>query len=271
MTTHRDQKVAIAGLGAIGLTLAQRLNEVPGLALAAVSARDRQGAEQRLAAAGIRNIPILAAEKLAEQADIVVECLPAAHFEIVARPALAAGRTLVVLSAAALLSSGLDTEQNSPGRIVVCSGAILGLDGVRAAAEGTIHDMRIITTKPPRGLTGAPYLTDRKIDPAAISELTRIFAGPVREGAKGFPANVNVAAALSLAGIGPDRTQMEVWADPQSTRNRHRIEVKSDAVNFSIEIEGVPSPSNPATGLLTAQSALTTLRRLATPPVIVGS
>ncbi len=97
-----------------------------------------------------------------------------------------------------------------------------------------------------------------------------MFAGSARDGARGFPANVNVAAALSLAGIGPDRTQMEIWADPALTRNTHRIVVEADSARLTMMIENVPSEENPKTGKITALSTLALLRGLVS-PLRVGS
>ena len=109
------------------------------------------------------------------------------------------------------------------------TGALLGLDAVTAAAEGVIQSVRMVTRKPPRGLAGAPYLEQHGISVEGLNEPKRVFAGTARDGAAGFPANVNVAAALSLAGIGPDRTMMEIWADPTVERNCHTIEVDADS------------------------------------------
>jgi aspartate dehydrogenase len=97
-----------------------------------------------------------------------------------------------------------------------------------------------------------------------------VFAGSAREAIAGFPANVNVAVALSLAGIGPDRTQIEVWADPTVTRNTHTVTVKSDSADLSMTIANIPSEENPRTGRITALSVLAALRRL-TEPLVVGS
>jgi aspartate dehydrogenase len=93
----------------------------------------------------------------------------------------------------------------------------------------------------------------------------RVFAGNAREGARGFPANVNVAAALALAGIGPERTALEIWADPALERNTHRIEVEADAARFAMSIESIPSEENPRTGKLTALSVIACLRGLVEP------
>jgi aspartate dehydrogenase len=132
---------------------------------------------------------------------------------------------------------------------------------VRAAAEGEIHSVRMVTRKPPAGLKGAPYLAQHGIDLDAVTTPTRIFEGSARDGARGFPANVNVAAALSLAGIGPDKTRLEIWADPTVTRNTHSIELDADSVRLTMKIENVPS-ENPRTGKVTPLSAIACLRGL---------
>jgi aspartate dehydrogenase len=122
----------------------------------------------------------------------------------------------------------------------------------------------MITRKPPRGLAGAPYLVANGISVEGLNAAKRVFAGTAREGAAGFPENVNVAAALSLAGIGPDRTLLEIWADPAVERNCHTIEVDSDSSRFTLSIENVPS-ENPKTGRITALSVLAALRKLGAP------
>jgi aspartate dehydrogenase len=129
-----------------------------------------------------------------------------------------------------------------------------------AAAEGTIHSVRMVTRKPIEGLLGAPHLVENNIKIEGITEPLRIFEGTAREAAKGFPANLNVAVALSLAGIGPDKTRVEIWADPTVTRNTHRIEVDSDSARFSMGIENIPS-ENPKTGRITALSVIACLRK----------
>jgi len=103
-----------------------------------------------------------------------------------------------------------------------------------------------------------------------VREPVRVFAGTAREAARGFPANVNVAAALALAGIGPDRTSVEIWADPTVTRNTHTITVEADAARLTMTIEGVPSPENPRTGRLTPLSVLALLEGLVG-PLKIGS
>jgi len=264
MTTLR---VAVAGLGAIGWPVVERLDRgMAGWRLVAVSASDRSRAEARVAPLATP-VAVLAPDALAAHADVVVEALPAAVFRDVAVPTLEAGRTLVTLSVGALLVNEdlVELARRAGGRIHVPSGALLGLDAVRAAAHGTIHRVTMRTRKPPPGLAGAPYLEERGVDVSAITEPTRVFAGSAREAARGFPANVNVAAALALAGIGPDRTTIEIWADPTVTRNTHAIEVDADSTRFTMTIEGVPSDENPRTGKLTPLSVLATLEGMVAP------
>jgi aspartate dehydrogenase len=146
----------------------------------------------------------------------------------------------------------------------VPTGALLGLDAVRAAAEGEIVSVKLISRKPPKGLLGAPYLEARGISLVGLTQPLKLFAGSVRDGVRGFPANVNVSAALALAGIGPDRTELEIWADPEISRNIHHIEVDADSARFSMTIENVPS-ENPRTGKITALSAIACLRSLVSP------
>jgi aspartate dehydrogenase len=265
-------RVAIGGFGAIGRVVAQHLDRgIEGLALAAVSARDVARTESAMAGFA-RPAPVLPLARLGEEAAIVVECAPAAVLREVAEPALAHGRLVMVLSCGALLDNFdlVDLARRHGGRIQVPSGALLGLDAVVAAAEGGISRVHMITRKPPRGLAGAPYLEANAIDLAGLSEPKRVFTGTAREAARGFPANVNVAAALALAGLGPDRTTIEIWADPAVTRNIHRIEVEAEAARFTMQIENVPSAENPRTGRLTALSVVAALKKL-TAPLAMGT
>jgi len=265
-------RVATGGFGAIGKAVAQHLDRgIDGLALTAVSAGDGARAEQAMAGFA-RPVPVVPLASLWEHADLIVECAPAALLRELAEPVLAHGRQLMVLSCGALLDNFdlVELARRHGGRILVPSGALLGLDAVAAAAEGDISSVHMVTRKPPRGLLGAPYLEQNAIDISGLSEAKRVFAGTAREAARGFPANVNVAAALALAGIGPDRTTIEIWADPTVTRNVHRIEVEAEAARFSLQIENVPSAENPRTGRLTALSVIAALKKL-TSPLAVGT
>ena len=267
-----DLKLGVAGLGAIGLAVARAVDagRVPGIRLAAASARDH--AQARLATQSFRSPPSLVdLATLAEASDVVVECLPSSLFTEIAHPAIERGRIFMPLSVGMLINHMPLVERASQtgARIIVPTGALLGLDAVRATAEGRIASVTIVTRKPPAGLAGAPLLVERGISLDGLKQPLLVFEGSAREAIAGFPANVNVAVALSLAGIGPDKTRCEIWADPGVTRNTHTIILKSDSSDLTMTIENIPS-ENPRTGRITALSVLAALRRL-TAPLVVGS
>jgi aspartate dehydrogenase len=255
-------RVAVAGLGAVGRSLVARLvSGVAGIELVAVATRDRARAEATLRELGA-DVPVTRIDALEPLADLVIECAPAHLLPQIAEPFLRAGKEVVVLSAGALLEHPhlLDLAETSGGTISVPTGALLGLDAIGAAAEGEIRSLRLTTRKPPAGLVGAPGIESSGVDLATLTEPVRVFAGTAREAAHGFPANLNVAVALSLAGIGPDRTEVEVWADPSVSRNTHTIVMESEVADLTMTIENVPS-TNPRTGRITALSVISLLRK----------
>ena len=267
MADRQGLTVGIGGFGAIGMAVARALDAgMDGLTLTAVSANDREAAARRMA--GFRTpVPVVALGELPGLADIVVECAPAKVFREVAEAAVDAGRILMTLSCGQLLDHMdlVDRAKRTGARIVVPSGALLGLDAVRGAAEGKIASVTMITRKPPNGLEGAPHLVENGIDVSNLTAPKLVFDGSARDAVRGFPANVNVAVALSLAGIGADRTTIQIWADPGVTRNTHRIRVDADSVRFEMTIENLPSPENPRTGMLTGLSTIAALRGLVSP------
>lgn len=259
-------RVAIAGLGAVGRTLVRRLDRgIPGLKLACVSVRDEPKARNWLEAEKI-TCPVVPLDAMSQHADLAVECAPGDIIDQICRPMLAAGKRVMVLSAGALLPRPelVELAKKSGGQIIVPTGALLGLDAVTAAAEGNINSVTMVTRKPPKGLAGARYLVANNISVEGLTEPLRVFAGTAREAATGFPENVNVVAALALAGIGPDRTMIEIWADPALSRNCHTINVEADSARFSFSIENVPS-ENPKTGRITALSVIAALRKISAP------
>jgi len=264
--------IAIGSLGTVGLDVARRIDAgIPGLKLQAVSALHRRRAEDRLKEFH-RPIPVLPLPELAEAADVVVECAPSAVFRQVAESAIQLGRVLIPISVGALIDNWdlVEKATKTGARINIPTGALVGLDAVRAAAQGTVSRVTIITRKPPAGLAGSSYLINNNIHVDEITEPTKVFEGTARSGVAAFPANVNVAAALGLAGIGPDQTMLEIWADPSIDRNTHSIQVEADSARMELKIENVPSKENPRTGRIVALSIIAALRRLVD-PLTVGS
>jgi aspartate dehydrogenase len=249
-------KVGIVGMGVIGRRVADAVSRgIPGTTLVGVTVR------QPATAAGY---PTLALDELIERADLIVEAATQAALREFGPAVLSAGKHLMVLSVGALVG-GLDgwaaLAEKHGARILVPSGAIAGLDGVKSAREGQITAVTMETRKPPRGLAGAPYIEERHIDLDRITTETLIFEGPATEAVRAFPANVNVVAALSLAGIGPSLTRIKLYAVPGQARNQHRITVEGEFGTLRIEVENVPS-ENPRTGRLSYLSAIAMLREM---------
>ena len=264
--------VGIVGLGTIGKVVAKALDDgMNGLRLTGIASGRRQKTEAFLATL---NAPteIMSIEDVAESCEIVVDCAPKAIFDEIASATISRGKILVTVSGAGILANPEIEKQaaNNKARVILATGALLGLDAVRAAAEGTINSVKMVTRKPPNALQDAPHIVENNITLEGLNRATCVFKGNAREGAAAFPANVNVAAALGLAGIGADLTQLEVWADPHLDRNTHSIEVDADCASFNFSIQNVQSPENPGTGKITALSVITCLRGL-TQPLKVGS
>lgn len=260
------RNVGIAGLGVIGRAVCRALDDgIPGLRLAGALARDRDKAERFLKGLA-RPAPFLDLAELIRASDLVVEASTRAHLEEFAPTVLGAGRDLVVLSCGALLDhpEWVTLAAARGGRIYVPSGAIAGLDGVKGARVGAVTSVTMETRKPPKGLAGAPWIVQQQIDLDAIRDETLVFEGPATEACRAFPANVNVLAALSLAGIGPAQTRTKIYCVPGLTMNRHRIEVRGEFGRVAIEVENVPS-ENPKTGKLSYQSTIALLRDLGAP------
>jgi aspartate dehydrogenase len=258
--------IGIVGLGAIGKPLCKALDAgIPGLVLTGVTARDRTKAEVFLKTLS-HPTPFLDLDALVTASDMVVEASTQAHLEEIAPKTLRAGKDLVVLSCGALLrhKDWIDLAEVNECRIHIPSGAICGLDGVKGARVGAVASVTLEMRKPPRGLKGAPYIEQKKIDLEKITEETLIFDGPATEACPAFPANVNILAALSLAGIGPELTRLKLYAVPGLTRNTHRMTVEGEFGRFSVEIENAPS-ENPRTGKLSYLSTIALLRELSSP------
>jgi aspartate dehydrogenase len=256
-------RVGIVGCGAIGSAIARAVDaaQVPGAALAAVC--DSQPERATALAESLASHPAACdLAGLIEACDIVVEAASAAALPEIARPALEAGRTVLAMSVGALLGSPdlMALARERGARLLAPSGAIAGLDAVKAAAAAGVESVTLTTRKPPAGLAGAPYLVAHGVDLSKIAEATTVFEGPAAEAVKGFPANVNVAAALSLAGIGPERTRVRIVADPAATANSHEIEVRGEFGCLTARTENRPSPDNPKTSYLAALSAIAALR-----------
>jgi aspartate dehydrogenase len=253
--------IGIVGCGTIGSALAAAIQErrIPAR-LAGITSRTRSRAE-----ALVRSLtpspPVLDLQELVRASDLVAEAASGAAVAEIVPACLQARKDVFVISVGGLLGheDWYRQAEVQGTRILFPSGAIAGLDGVRAAAVGRVDSVILITLRSPEALTGAPYVVEHGIDLVGLTKETVIFEGSAREACRGFPRHVNVPAALSLAGVGLDRTRVRILAAPGCSFNRHRIEVRGEFGRMSVEIENVPSPTNPRTGLLSIFSSIETL------------
>ena len=257
-------RVGIVGIGTIGQAIAQALDGGDVAAqLTAMTSRNLDKARS-FAATLQHPPPVLDLPGVIDACDVVIETATQTALETIAPLTLKAGKDLMVLSVGGLLDHPEwgDLAAQHGATIHIPSGAIVGLDGVKGACVGAIKHVTITTRKPPTGLAGAPYVEDHQIDVFALTEETLIFEGSAREACKGFPTNVNVSAALSLAGIGPDQTRIRIFAVPGSNRNMHDVEVEGEFGRMTSHIENVPSDTNPRTGKLSYLSAIAMLKEM---------
>jgi aspartate dehydrogenase len=261
-------RVGILGGGVIArLFLEQRASDVEVVALAGRSETSRGKALAREF-----GVPFVIGAKalVAARPGIVIE---AASHEAVrehAETLLSEGIALIVLSGGALCDDALrarleraSIERRAP--LYVPSGGIGGLDALKAACAAGVDEVSIAVTKPPAAWKGIPYVERMKIDLDRLGGPVTLFEGSAREGVPHFPANVNIAAVLSLAGIGFDRTRLRVVADPALRFNTHFITVRGRTGTIELRFESVPSPDNPKTAMLACYSALAAFRQFNSP------
>jgi aspartate dehydrogenase len=265
------KSIGIVGCGAIGRALIGAVASGKlAVRIAGVTSRTEKSARDVLAAFASPP-PYLSLSELIHSADLIVEAAGGSVVQPLAEQVFAAGKDLMVISVGALLQypEVMEKARQSGCRLYVPSGAIAGLDGIKSACVGVITHVTMTTRKPPRGLEGAPHLVQNGISVAGLKEEKEVFSGNAREACKGFPANVNVSAAVSLAGIGPDRTRIRIIAVPGLQRNCHDIEVEGEFGRLHVHIENVPS-ENPKTGKLTALSIIRSVQDVVD-PVRIGT
>jgi aspartate dehydrogenase len=262
-------RVALLGGGTIGRLVLERIErgELAGIEITALAGRRSSSPASALAAKF--GVPYVLDRQglLATRPQTVLE---AASHEAVKEhlvPLLEAGVNVVVLSAGALAEDRLraaaeQAAARSGALFYVPSGGIGGLDALKTACLAGVDEVSIQVAKPPAAWKGIPYVESRGFRLEGLKSPLTLFEGPAREGVPHFPQNVNIAAVLSLAGIGWDRTRLKVLADPALTLNTHTIRVSGRSGRFSVVLENVPSPENPKTSWLACYSALAALKAM---------
>ena len=260
-------RLGLIGCGSIGSSVVKTIGRgcLPGLELVGIADLAESGAAAKLASTMdcpfFSDVPSL----LNIKPDLVLEAASADAVRSFASDVFDCGADLMMVSVGALADAEffdrlVERAKLQGRRLYVPSGAIGGLDIIKAALCGGLHECRLTTTKSPRALDGAPYIREQGIDLAAIQQATVIFEGTAGQAVRCFPQNVNVAATISLAGLGLDRTMVRIIADPAATRNVHEVFVRGNFGEATIRLVNQPSLENPKSSYLASLSVIATLQ-----------
>ena len=271
--------VGLIGCGAIGTIIAKAIDEgkVGDVELVIVYDIIREHAEELVGKLLRKPIISNSSDELIESRDLqlVIEAASQGAVRQYALKVLEEEKDFMVMSTGALVDNDLfeqvlDVAKERKRKVYIPSGAIVGLDNVKSAAMGGIYEATLTTRKPPSSFEGAPFIEDRKIDLPAVKEPMLLYEGTAREAVNLFPSNINVAASLSLAGVGADKTRVKIIADPGIKDIIHEIHVRGEFGEFKTRTINKRFPENPKTSYIAALSAIATLKKIAS-NIIVGT
>lgn len=257
-------KIGIIGCGAIGSLLAKAVrrdfSKQAALAFLCDIHSDKAARLKKSLGRSLRIVPI---DRLIRDSDLVIEAASAKVSGEIAAAALKKHKDILVMSIGGLLLNDVwkQPAKMTRGRLVLPSGALAGIDALLAAKEGKIRSVRLITKKSRPSLQDAPYFKNHPFPSAEGRAEYCVFKGTAQEAVRGFPQNINVAALLSLAGLGPKKTAVEIRACESTGHNQHQVVIEAASGEVHAETMNVPSPENPKTSLLAAYSAIATLRK----------
>ena len=262
---NKKIRIGLIGCGTIGSEIARACRgKLSGkMELAAIC--DSDITKTAALAKTLEKVKVLGMDRLIASVDLVVEAASAKISGEVVKKCVKSKRDVFIMSVGGLLGKNALLKEAEKKRVKVYlpSGAICGIDGLKSASAGKIYSVTLTTRKPPRGLKGAPYFKDRNIDLDNVAGEMTVFEGSAEEAIKGFPQNVNVAAVLSLSGIGAKKTRVRIVTSNDYTKNVHEIEVEGEFGKFMTRTENVPSRTNPKTSALAFFSAIATLEEIA--------
>jgi aspartate dehydrogenase len=254
-------RIGVIGCGAIGSVLCRFIEEeLDDSELAAICDVDKEKVS-KLADSLKSKLLVTDIDDLIDKSDLIVEAVGTGIVKELMEKCIENKKHLMIMSVGGIIQN-MDLLPKLNSRLFIPSGAICGVDGVKAANIEDIGSAVITSTKSPKSLEGAPYILENNINLNEIKEKTTIFEGNALEAIKGFPKNVNVSAVLSLAGIGAIKTKVKVVVDPNIKRNMHELEVVGTFGKLYTKTENVLSPLNPKTSHMAVLSACATLRRL---------
>jgi aspartate dehydrogenase len=259
-------KVGIIGCGFIGSTLANAVDDLDEVSEVALL-DSTPGKAERIAASLKKGKAVADGGGLIAGADLVVEAAGHEAVREYGPRAVEAGKDILVMSVGALVDdvlwNGLKATAHEKGcRVFLPTGGLGGIDLLKAASQAQLQDVRLVTRKPPKAFATVRYVTKKGIDLMSLNEPLVVFEGTAREAVRHFPKNVNVAATVSLAGIGFDRTKVTIIADPQMTRNYHELILEGRFGKMRCSVLNAPSTTNPQTSYIAALSPISTLKNI---------
>jgi len=266
MANNKKLKIGIIGCGTIGFQLAEAIEKrFSHQARLFALCDSNTGMAESLRAISLSKPKILSIDELIKESDLVVESAKAEIAYEIAHKSIKAGKDIMLMSVGGILAYAdelFSLARDRQCHIYLPSGAIAGLDAVKAAGIAKIEKATLVTRKPLEGLRDAPYLAKKRIDLSKITKETVIFEGRAADAVGAFPKNINVCAALSLAGIGAEKTTVKIVTSPEYTANSHEIELEGDFGILLTRTVNIPSPTNPKTSYLASLSAIATLKNI---------
>lgn len=260
---NKKLRIGIIGCGVIGSEIAKSCKGILKDRIDIVSIFDIDKDKMKLLEEKIgMDIGASSLDALIEKCELIIEAASGSISAKILKLAIAKNKDVMIMSVGGLLKEkDLLKEASKKGiRVYLPSGALSGIDSLKAASISKIESITLTTKKPPKGLEGAPYILEHNIDLNGINEETVIFEGSAKEAVSGFPKNINVSALLSLAGLGADKTKVKIITSPSFDRNTHEVEIRGDFGIIKTKTDNVPSPANPKTSSLAVLSAIATLR-----------
>lgn len=263
-------KIGIVGCGAIGSSLAKAIvSDFSSQAqLSGLCDIDIEKAHKLASQLKNQKLAVLNLDNLINKVELVIEATKAESAFEIAKKTITASCDIMIMSVGGIIEYYKELKilaQEKGARIFIPSGAICGIDGLKAAGCGKITKVTLTTKKPPQAFLGIPYVLKSKINLQNLSADTVIFEGNAHFATKSFPQNINVAATLSMAGIGAEKTIVRIVASPNITKNIHEIEIESEAGRIITRTENVVHPDNPKTSYLAVLSAIATLKQILEP------
>jgi aspartate dehydrogenase len=268
-------KIGIVGCGAIGSSLAGviRSGFLRKAELSGLFDIDLKKSRALALKLGNRNLAVSDLNVLIRRSGLLIEATKVDSVFEIAKKAILASKDIMLMSVGGALAHYRELSllvKKSNSRIFIPSGAVCAIDGLKAAGCGKIRKVVLTTRKPVKAFSGIAYLARKKINLGQIKKDTVIFDGNAASAIKAFPQNINVAATLSLAGIGPHKTRVRIVASPHIARNIHELEVESESGRIFSRTENVVHPANPKTSYLAVLSAIATLKQVLE-PVKIGT